>query len=283
MKISSGPSCGGCCTKLVGFGVQFGDTPILKDIDLHVHCGELTVIIGPNGAGKTSLFRAMLGEIPHTGQLRFVHSGENDNVVKPRIGYVPQRIDLDATAPVSVLDLFAGALSRWPLWLGHRSHVRRDAMEMLRIVEAEDLIDRSVGKLSCGQLQRVLLALALNPVPDLLLLDEPIAGVDKPGIRLFHRIVSDLRRNYDLSILMISHDLTEVARVADRMIFLHQKILCDGPPREVLVNPIVQEAFGMDVDTAAALPAHATPHDDCEEPASSHGSRKPEVRGRKSE
>jgi zinc transport system ATP-binding protein len=266
MKISSGKSCGGCCTKLVNFGVQFGSTIALKDVNLHMHCGELTVIVGPNGAGKTSLFRAMLGDLPHTGALRFVHSGENDSVVQPRIGYVPQRIDLDATAPVSVLDLFAGAVSRWPLWLGRRGTTRAAARDMLAGVEAEDLIDQRVGSLSCGQLQRVLLALALQPVPDLLLLDEPVAGVDKAGIRLFYRIVSDLRKNYDLSILMISHDLTEVARVADRMIFLNKRILCDGSPREVLSNPLVQEAFGMEFDPAAAVPAHAVPHDACEKP-----------------
>jgi zinc transport system ATP-binding protein len=266
MKISSGTSCGGCCTKLVDFGVQFGSTTVLQGINLHVHCGELTVIIGPNGAGKSSLFRAMLGDIPHTGKLRFVHSGENDSVVRPRIGYVPQRIDLDATAPVSVLDLFAGAMSRRPLWLGYGSQARTTARDMLKIVEAEDLIDQMAGNLSCGQFQRVLLALALLPVPDLLLLDEPIAGVDKAGIRLFHRIVSDLRKNYDLSILMISHDLTEVAQVADRMLLLNKRILCDGPPREVLSNPLVQETMGMDINPAKAVPAHATPHDACDVP-----------------
>ncbi len=269
MKISSGKSCGGCCTKLVDFNVRLGATQILKDINLHVHCGEITAIIGPNGAGKTSLFRAMLGDLPHTGSLRFVHSGENDSPVMPRIGYVPQKFDIDATAPVSVLDVFAGAMSNWPLWLGRRSHVRADALQMLGIVEAEDLIDKRVGSLSCGQLQRVLLALALHPTPDLLLLDEPIAGVDKGGIELFYRIVAKLRDNFDLAIILISHDLTEVARVADRMILLNHAILFDGSPRDVLTNPLVRETFGLNIDPATAVPPHTTPHDACETPSRS--------------
>ena len=267
MKISSGRSCGGCCTKLVDFNVRLGSTQILKDINLHVHCGEITAIIGPNGAGKTSLFRAMLGDLPHTGSLRFVHSGENDSPVMPRIGYVPQKFDIDPTAPVSVLDVFAGAMSHWPLWLGRRSHVRADALQMLGIVEAEDLIDKRVGSLSCGQLQRVLLALALHPTPDLLLLDEPIAGVDKGGIELFYRIVARLRDNFDLAIILISHDLTEVARVADRMILLNHAILFDGSPRDVLTNPLVRETFGLNIDPTTAVPTHTTPHDSCAIPS----------------
>ena len=100
------PPCGGCCTRLTNFGVSIGGNLILKDFNLHVHCGELTAIIGPNGAGKTTLLKAMLGEIPHIGEVHFVHS-DGRSFGKPRIGYVPQKLDIDKTAPISVLDLFS--------------------------------------------------------------------------------------------------------------------------------------------------------------------------------
>ena len=116
-------ACGGCCTRLVNFGVTLNGTVVLEAINLHVHCGELTVLLGPNGAGKTTLFRAMLGELPYTGSLYFVHAGSEERFIHPRIGYVPQKLDIDTLAPVTVLDLFAGALAHRPVWLGHSAAI----------------------------------------------------------------------------------------------------------------------------------------------------------------
>lgn len=238
------PPCGGCCTRLTDFGVTIGSNLILKDFNLHVHCGELTAIIGPNGAGKTTLLKAMLGEIPHSGELHFIHS-DGSSFGKPRIGYVPQKLDIDKTAPISVLDLFASVNSSFPLWLGHFSSSKRKTMDMLKMVEAESYADMKISQLSCGQFQRVMLALALSPIPDLLLLDEPIAGVDKAGIEIFYRIVSRLRREYDLSIFLISHDIAEVANFADRIILLNKAMLCEGTPEKVLSSPEIKAIFGI--------------------------------------
>jgi zinc transport system ATP-binding protein len=238
------PPCGGCCTRLSNFRVSIGGELILKDINLHVHCGELTAIIGPNGAGKTTLLKAMLGEIPHGGKLSFVHS-DGSSFGKPRIGYVPQKLDIDKTAPISVIDLFASVNSSFPLWLGHLSSSKKKTMDMLKMVEAESYAAMKISQLSCGQFQRVMLALALSPIPDLLLLDEPIAGVDKSGIEIFYRIVSRLRREYDLSIFLISHDIAEVANFADRMILLNRAMLCEGSPEKVLSSPEVKTVFGI--------------------------------------
>jgi len=245
------PSCGGCCTRLVNFGVTLNRISILEHINLHVHCGELTVLLGPNGAGKTTLFRAMLGELPYTGALHFVHAGSEERFIHPRIGYVPQKLDIDTLAPITVLDLFAGALAHRPVWLGHSTAIRTKAFAMLSVVNAQSLLDQCLGQLSCGQLQRVLLALALTPVPDLLLLDEPVSGVDPAGIDLFYRMVSELRRTFDLSILLVSHDIPTAARFADRIIFLNRTILCDGLPREVLAGPCIRQTFGIDLANAA--------------------------------
>jgi zinc transport system ATP-binding protein len=122
---------------------------------------------------------------------------------------------------------------------------------MLSVVNAHALLDQRLGQLSGGQLQRVLLAMALIPVPDLLLLDEPVSGVDPAGIDLFYRMVSELRRTFDLSILLVSHDIPTAVRFADRMIFLNRTILCDGSPREVLAGPCIRQTFGIDLTNAA--------------------------------
>jgi zinc transport system ATP-binding protein len=207
--------------------------------------------VGPNGAGKTTLLRAMLGELPHTGELHFLPVRKDSREAEPRIGYVPQRLEMDALAPVSVRDLFAGSVSRWPTWLGTRRRVSNETLQRLATVGAEDVLDRKLGQLSPGQLQRVLLALALTPVPEILLLDEPVAGVDQAGIELFYQMISQFRRDYDLAILVISHDLPVVARFADRMVFLNRTILCDGTPRDVLSDPLVQQTFGFDFSSSA--------------------------------
>ena len=237
-------ACGGCCTRLERFGVRLEGRDILRDINLHVHCGELTAIIGPNGAGKTTLFRAMIGELPHSGELKFVHLDGSTPFGEPRIGYVPQKLNLDPGAPVTSLDLFAAAQARRPICTGVSRRTRNDAAAALDATQAGDLLDRPLGRLSCGQLQRVLLALALQPLPDLLLLDEPVAGVDPGGIAHFYQLVSGLRRQHDLSILVISHDLDAVASVADRMILLNRAVIADGPPATVLAHPELHRTFG---------------------------------------
>jgi zinc transport system ATP-binding protein len=250
---------GACCTRIEQLGVRIGNADILENVDLHLHCGQLIALIGPNGAGKTTLLRAMLGEVPHSGELHFLPVRKGAGEASPRIGYVPQKLEMDLLAPISVRDLFSSAVSRWPVWLGSRRSVSKDSLQMLAIVGADELVDRKLGQLSGGQLQRVLLALALTPVPDILLLDEPVAGVDQAGIEMFYKMVSQFRRAFDLSILLISHDLPVIARFADRMVFLNRRILCDGTPDEVLSNPLVTQTFGYDFSSAAGPRATPTP------------------------
>ena len=245
MDTPSRRSCGDCCTRLVDFGVTLHGRSILEGLNLHMHCGELTAVIGPNGAGKTTLLRAMIGDLPHKGSLRFIHQGDAEETKPLRIGYVPQKLELDAGAPTTVSDLFAAATSRWPLWMGTTRAVREEAARALGVVGAESLLGRKLCEVSVGQLQRVMLALALSPVPELLLLDEPVAGLDQSGIEMFYQTVSQLRTKFDLSILLVSHDLMAAAAVADRMILLNGSILCDGAPRDVLLNPLIRRTFGF--------------------------------------
>lgn len=242
--------CGECCTQLECLGVTLNGHRVLEDISLHLHCGELTALVGPNGAGKSTLLRALLGEVPHSGQIHFLPVFGHGREDAPAIGYVPQQLEFDRFSPMSVQDVFSCALSRWSVALGHSRRARLQAREALAAVDAEQLLDRKLGQLSGGELQRVLLALSLTPVPNLLLLDEPVSGIDLAGRGMFYRTVSDLRQRFDLSILMVSHDLAGVTEVCDRIIFLNRRIVCSGPPSKVIAHPEVRRAFGLDLAAA---------------------------------
>jgi zinc transport system ATP-binding protein len=244
-------ACGLCCTKLESFGVTIGKTEILRDINLHIHCGELTALVGPNGAGKTTLLRAIMGEVPHTGTLNFLDI-KDCYTRKPLVGYVPQKLEFDPGAPISVLDLFSAGLSARPIFLGHTKQQRDHAESSLSVVHGEHLLDRRLGDLSGGELQRVLLALALDPCPDLLLMDEPVSGVDPHGRELFYNMVSNLRRQYDLSIILVSHDLAMVARHADRVVFIDRTLHCEGTPAEVFNNEKIVRDYGFVGQESAA-------------------------------
>ncbi|NBJ14577.1 MAG: metal ABC transporter ATP-binding protein [Dehalobacter sp. 4CP] len=237
--------CGLCRTRISHLGVTLNNKEILRDINLEIYCGDLTAVIGPNGAGKTTLFKAILGEIPHMGMIEFLDPKDNKKGC-PVIGYVPQKLDFDNSSPVTVLDLFTATYNRFPVWLGSSQKTKKRVQKNLTLVQAEHLLNRKLGALSGGELQRVLLALALDPVPNLLFLDEPVSGIDQKGLELFYDIVSRLRQDYDLSIILVSHDLNLVAKYADRVILLnHATIECCGTAAEVFDNEKVIETFGM--------------------------------------
>lgn len=246
---SQGPSCskGLCCTRIVDFGVHYGSHEILRNVNLHIHCGELTAIVGPNGAGKSTLLKAILGEVPHSGELHFLDE-KNNHTDRPLIGYVPQKLEFDNSSPASVFDLFASALSNKAVWFFRSKKIRQAIQKSLAIAEAGHLMDRRLGQLSGGELQRVLLALALDPLPDLLLLDEPVSGIDHNGLQLFYKTVSGLRTEYDLSIILVSHDLNLVAKYADRVVFINNgTVEVSGTPKDVFGNAKVIELLGLNI------------------------------------
>ena len=236
-----------CCTKIENFSVTLGNNEILKDVNLHIHCGELTSIIGPNGAGKSTLLKALLGEVKHDGTLNFV--GQNNNKYnQPIIGYVPQYLTFDKNTPISVLDLFVCCKTSIPAWLTPKKKIREQVLESLERVKVPHLIDRRLGALSGGELQRVLLALALDPIPNILLLDEPVSGVDQNGLELFYEILMDIKKNYDLSIILVSHDLDLVYKYSDRVALVNGTIVCSGTPKQVFNNPATQKIFGLSLN-----------------------------------
>lgn len=233
-----------CCTKIENFSVKVGQLEIFTDVNLHIHCGQLTAIIGPNGAGKSTLLKAILGVVPHTGSLNYVDA-KGEHTGHPVIGYVPQYLDFDVSAPTSVMDIFMACLTDKPVWLCSGKFLRERVLKGLSRVKAGHLIDRRLGALSGGELQRVLLALALDPLPDLLLLDEPVSGVDRNGLELFYEIVSELREKEDIAIILISHDLNLVARHADQVVLMDKGVIMHGSPEQVFKDQRTKEIFGM--------------------------------------
>ncbi len=234
--------CGFHCIKMKNIGVSFGDTVVLENINLHIHCGSLTAIIGRNGAGKSTLLKAILGDIPHSGEIFFSDS-ENGQMKKMRIGYVPQSLNLEPNSPMNVYDLIASYRYRFPIFLRSKE-VYGQIKEALAEFEADYLIDQPVGKLSGGELQRVLLSMAVMDQPNLLLLDEPVSGIDKNGMDLFYEKMDYLRKNYDMAIIVISHDLDYVAKYADKVVLVDKTVLADGSVREVFESDAFYSVFG---------------------------------------
>ena len=239
-----GGSCGhSCCLRVENLSVQIGSDQILQDINLHVHCGELVALIGPNGAGKSTFLKAVLGQRDYDGIIAFSEPGQRSK--KPRIGYVPQSPAFDPSDPVSVADLFACCMSPRPAFLGLGKNMRETVLECLERVHGTDLIDKRVGTLSGGELQRVLLALALEPLPNILILDEPLSGVDVEGMETLMDMLDEIRRTYDLSILMTTHDFTMLPRYADQVALIDGTVLIKGDPETVLNSGEFHTAFRL--------------------------------------
>lgn len=215
---------------------------VLHDISLTLHCGEIVALVGPNGGGKSTLLKAIVGELPSTGRVTF-NDNHGRSMTQPRIGYLMQQLDYDRQAPLTVADFLCANQSRWPVFLGTR-RARRDAvLRLLEQVEASHLIDKPLGGLSGGELQRVLLAFALDPRPDILLLDEPVSALDKDGKQLFYELVRHLRDRYDLLTLIVSHDLDVISAFADSVVYLNRTIQASGPMQDVLASGQFLDAF----------------------------------------
>ena len=238
-----GPCGHSCCLRVEHLSVQIGTDSILKDVNLHVHCGEMVALIGPNGAGKSTFLKAVLGQQDFDGIIAFSEPGKRSK--KPRIGYVPQSPAFDPSDPFSVSDLFACCMSRRPAFLGLSSSLRELVLECLERVHGEDLIDKRVGTLSGGELQRVLLALALEPMPNILILDEPLSGVDIEGMENLMEMLDEIRKTYDLSILMTTHDFSMLDRYADQAVLIDHTVLIQGKPETVLSSPEFCTAFRL--------------------------------------
>ena len=237
-----GRSCGhSCCLRIQNLSVKIGNETILDNINMHTHCGELIALIGPNGAGKSTLLKTILGQQEHSGVISFSVPGERTRKLK--IGYVPQSPAFDPGDPVSAADLFACCMGKRPAFLGISKAMREQVLDCLSRVHAESLIDKRIGTLSGGELQRVLLALALEPLPNILILDEPLSGVDVEGMETLMDMLDELRQVYDLSILMTTHDFDLLPTYADQVVLLDKQILLQGSAEEVLNSAEFRSVF----------------------------------------
>lgn len=214
--------------------IRFEKVEVFADLSFQVAKGKSLAVIGPNGVGKTVLFRALIGSIPAEGTIRWAPD--------VRIGYVPQKLDLDRDVPITGRD-----------FLKARSNSTRgtdaDISRMLELVGiSKEASENSIGILSGGQFQRLLVAFALLGNPSVLLLDEPTAGVDGPGQKLLNELVRQLQETQGLSVLFISHELSVVYQYATNVLCLGSKHAYFGPPRKILTPDRLSEVYGSPVE-----------------------------------
>ena len=222
--------------------VTLGGVSILESVTAAVPYGGCTAIVGPNGAGKTTLLLALLGEIEHKGHIH-VSAGRRGNAAV--IGYVPQRLSFDRNMALTVTEFLVMGLQRMPLWFGPLQEHRKCAEELLKSVSAGHLAARRVGALSGGEIQRVLLALALQQGPDILVLDEPVAGVDVQGEHILCELLDNLRSERRFTQIMVSHDLSMVTAHATHVICLNRRVLAEGDPHTILTPDVLMATFGL--------------------------------------
>jgi zinc transport system ATP-binding protein len=209
--------------------LNFNDIQILHDISFNLFPGEIVVVIGPNGGGKTSLAKIIAGILkPNSGQVIFNH-----NLV---IGYVPQKIKIEKTIPISV--------ARFLKLFSIEQNKNIALKKFLEEIQVSNLLSKNLYDLSGGQLQRVMLAGALLKKPQLLILDEPLQGLDINGQAEFYELIEYLNKEEKISIFMISHDLQMVMRQANHVICLNQHICCKGGAKDIMENPNFIKLFG---------------------------------------
>jgi ABC-type Mn2+/Zn2+ transport system ATPase subunit len=233
-----------------------GGRPVLDKITVEITRGQITAVVGLNGSGKSTFLRTLLGEFPHTGAIEFRCGHDHSKPRPEHVGYVPQRLQFEPRTPLTVKDLLGLALMRRPIFLGVPNRVLDRVRPLLKRVGVGDLLDVPVEGLSGGQLQRILLALALDPNPELLLLDEPAAGVDFKDQKRFYELIGELNRETGVTVVLVSHDLTMVNRLASHVVCLKDGFVASqGPPLTVLTPAAVAVTFGHQM-AASFLPRH---------------------------
>ncbi len=225
-----------------GVAVRRGGRDIVHDADLSLHSGKITTLIGPNGAGKTTLVRVVLGLIvPSRGRVTCAPN--------LRIGYMPQKLHIDPSLPLSVKRF---------LTLGGRP--RASLEEIQALTGIGKLLHTPMQQLSGGETQRVLLTRALLRDPQLLVLDEPVQGVDVTGQAALYDLIHRIRLERQCGVLLVSHDLHLVMANTDTVICLNQHICCHGHPEQVTADPAFLELFGRTRTPPVALYTHHHDH-----------------------
>ncbi len=215
-------------------GLNFGVEPLFADLNLQINRGEFVAIIGPNGSGKTSFVKMLLGLYKPTAG--HVH------VYEPRIGYVPQYLNKDEFSPMTVRELFSLKMPGASFWFSRRIP-EENIRKALRRTKVEHVLDTNIRHLSGGEFQRVMIAYAMIGNPGLLILDEPVSGIDIHGEHEFFEMIEDIHAAGDMTIIMISHDIDIVYRYATQVICLNRKLVCQGVPSTVLTKETIEKTF----------------------------------------
>lgn len=226
-----------------GVTIRHGTTTVLENVSFDMCKGEIVTIVGPNGSGKSTLLRALIGAVD-------ISKGKVTKRPGLRIGYVPQKLHIDATLPMSVRRFLSLPIKK----------SAKDTRNALEQAGVSALADRQMADLSGGQFQRVLLARALLSDPELLILDEATQGLDQPGSASFYRQIEDLRGSLGCAVLMVSHELHVVMAASDRVICLNGHVCCEGAPEVVASAPEYRALFGSGTQGALALYRHDHDH-----------------------
>ena len=216
--------------------VTLNNHHILNDISFDVEKGQVVAIVGPNGSGKTTLLKALLGFVRYEGDVSILGVAPSQYYkISSRIGYVPQRLDFDRTIPITVRELLA-----------IHSTASSDSFfqEILRLVGAEKLLEQTLGVLSGGQFQRVLIALSLLNKPDILFLDEPASSIDVEGAGEVYTLIDTLKKDRGMTILLVSHDIDIVTNYADTVLCINHRLICTGRPHEALTKETLETLYG---------------------------------------
>jgi len=225
-----------------GVSVEFGRRKILDNINFQLDRGEFLIIIGPNGAGKSTLLKAILGLIPFKGEIHIFGKDirKLSRKERERIGYVPQKFLHEREFPITVEELINLSIGK----VERREEIVNNFLSLLGI---EDLRKKLIGELSGGQLQRVFITRALVRSPEILIMDEPLSGIDISGEKTFYELVNFLHRELKISIILVSHDVTVVDRFADKVLCLNKRMVCFGKPREVLSEKSLESLYGKEM------------------------------------
>ena len=212
--------------------VSYGKETVLEQISFSLEKGETMAVIGPNGSGKTTLLRSILGAIPFSGEIKL-----SEGV---RIGYAPQKVDLERALPITAREFL--------LLKDSKENQTFAPLEVLKLVNLpENFLKKRLSDLSAGELQRVLIAWAVIDRPNLLLFDEPTASVDVAGQETVYELLHRLQDKYELTLVLISHDLTVVYRYANKVLCLNREQVCFGAPSEVLTPEELAKLYGGDL------------------------------------